>query len=220
MTKFVRACCIISFLGLLGSANAAITFDFSGTVTQVGVDEVFGDIAFGDPFHGSFSFDPFAPTLIPGNATTASYRSNSPLGMTVSIDGHAFSVSDGLNIGIINSGLLDQYTVLAQSFNGDLSLELFLQDNTSNALTNDQLPAAAPSLAAFAQRDFHLSAVLGGGQIQVDGQLGTLAAQAVPEPDSVGPFLACAIVLLALARRLRRYTWGSMESCVPVGNRR
>jgi hypothetical protein len=214
MTKFVRLCCIISFFGLLGSANAAITFDFSGTVTQVGVDEVFGDIAFGDPFHGSFSFDPFAPSLIPGDPTTASYRSNAPLGMTVSIDGHDFSVSDGLNLGILNSGLADQYTVLAQSGAGDLTLELFLQDNTASVFANDHLPAAAPSLAAFGQRDFHLDAVIGGGQIQVDGQLSALATQAVPEPNPAGPFLACAVVLFALAK------WGRMASGAPVGNRR
>jgi hypothetical protein len=202
---------MVAFLGLIGSANASITFDFSGTVTQVGVDEVFGDIAFGDPFHGSFSFDPLAPNLIPGNPTTASFRSDAPFGMTVSFDGHDFNVSDGLNIGILNSGLADQYTVLAQSALGDLTLELFLQDNTASVFTSDQLPVGAPPLSAFGQRDFHLDALIGGGQIQVDGQLSTLATQAVPEPNPAGPFLACAVALLALARRLRRFTPASFN---------
>ena len=211
MTRFARVYCIVAFFAMLGSAHATIVFDFSGTVTQVPVDEVFGDINFGDAFQGSFSFDPLAPSLIPGDPTTASYRSNSPLGMTVTIGGHHFDVSDGLNIGIVNSGLLDQYTVLSQSASGDLSLELFLQDNTASVFATDQLPLVAPSLATFGQRDFHLSALTRGGEIQVDGQLTALGTEAVPEPAAAGTFLVGAVVFLTVAR-LRRPKFNSYFS--------
>jgi hypothetical protein len=47
-----------------------------------------------------------------------------PFGMTVTIGVHNFSTSGLLNIGILDS-FVDQYTVLAVSSAGDLTLELF-----------------------------------------------------------------------------------------------
>jgi hypothetical protein len=71
-----------------------------------------------------------------------------------------------------------------------VALELFLQDNSGTAFQNDHLPAVAPSLANFAQRDIHLDAIVNGGEIQVDGQLNALSGSTVPEPVSIALALA------------------------------
>src|SRR5579872_2754675 len=107
------ACGAACLFVLLGSANAStITVNFTGTVTQVPIDEVFGDIAFGDQIQGSFSYDPSAPDLIPGDPTVGSYAFGAPFGMTASIGAHEFDAFGGMSIGILNS-FVDQLTVLA-----------------------------------------------------------------------------------------------------------
>jgi hypothetical protein len=188
---------------LLNSASATtLTFKFSGTVTQVPVDEVLGDLEFGDEIQGGFTFDPSASDLIPNDPTTGSFTWAAPLGMTVTVGSHTFGTSGLLSIGILN-GAVDQYTVLGQSAAGDLTLELFLQDNTGAVFSSDRLPLTAPALASFAQRDFHLDGTFAGGEVQADGRLNSLSGQVVPEPDTAGIFLAALVVLLILARRKR-----------------
>lgn len=201
MARILRLCCIASFFILLSSANAStINISFSGNVTQVPLDEAFGDIAFGDPIQGTFSFDSSAADLIPADPAVGSYTFTAPFGMTVTIGAHNFVTTGLLNIGILNS-FVDQFTVLAMSASGDLTLELFLQDNTGTAFANDHLPSALPPLSDFAQKDFHLDALTPGGEVQVDGQVGTSAAQGIPEPSSTASVLTGSLVLLALARR-------------------
>ena len=91
--KVLSVFCIILF-GLLFSANASVvTFQFSGNVTQVPIDEAFGDIDFGDAMQGRFSFDTAAVDLIPGDPTTGSYNFAPPLGMKVSIGLHDFDAN-------------------------------------------------------------------------------------------------------------------------------
>jgi hypothetical protein len=163
---------------------------------------VFGDVSFGDGLQGSFSFDTSAADLIPGDATSGSYSFGSPLGMHVSIGTHEFDASGSLNIGILNS-FVDQFTVLATSADGALTLELFLQDNTGTAFSNDHLPSTAQQLAGFLQRDFHLNADFAGSEIQVDGRLSALSSSAVPEPAVQGPVVLTLLLLLVLALRRR-----------------
>jgi len=195
--------CIALLSALLTSANAApITFQFSGSVAQVPLDEVFGDIAVGDAIQGSYTFDSSAADLIPADPAAGSYTFAAPFGMNVSVGAHNFATSGSLNIGIVNS-FVDQYTVLATSPSGDLTLELFLQDNTGAVFSDDRLPLILPSLAAFAQRDFHLDGLFAGREVQVDGQLTAPPPQVVPEPSLADLFLAGSITLLGLARRKR-----------------
>jgi hypothetical protein len=198
--RIPKACCVISLFVLLSSANAAVlTFQFSGNVTQVPLDEVFGDLNPGDLIQGTFSFDTSATDAVPADPSIGSYTSSAPLGMDVTIGTHNFKTSGGLNIGILN-GVVDQYTVLATSASGDLTLELFLQDNTGSAFSNDHLPLTPPALTDFAQRDFHLIATLAGGEVQADGQLGATAV-ATPEPPTAGFILAGSIFLLPAVRK-------------------
>jgi hypothetical protein len=201
--RIVNKCFLGALFVLLNSANAtAITFQFSGTVTQVPVDEVFGDLGSGDEIQGTFTFDSSASDLIPNDPTTASYSWTAPLGMTVTVGSHTFDTSGLLSIGILN-GAVDQYTVLAESAAGDLTLELFLQDNTGEAFSSDHLPLTAPPLDDFAQRDFHLDGIFEDGKVQADGRLNSLSGPTVPEPETTPIFLAVSIVVLILARRKR-----------------
>lgn len=189
---------------LLGAADGSVvTLQFTGNVTQVPIDEVFGDIEFGDALQGTFSYDTSAADLIPADPSTGSYSFIAPFGMNVSIGTHAFGASDSLNIGILNS-FVDQFTVLATSSTGETTLELLLQDNAGSAFSNDHLPSSAPLLAAFAQRDFHLDGIFSGAEVQVDGRIGTLTVQEAPEPVPQVAVLAGLFVLLALERRRRR----------------
>ncbi len=180
----------------------SFSVQFSGNVTQIPLDEVFGDITVGESIGGSFSFDSAAVDLVPTDPATGVYASSAPFGMTVTIGSHEFTTSGSITIGILNS-FVDQYTVLAASPSNDLTLELFFQDNTGTAFSNDHLPLTLPPLSDFQQRDFHLDAIFDSGEVQVDGQVGGPDAQAVPEPASAALLTSC-IALLALAR-LRRH---------------
>jgi hypothetical protein len=177
-----------------------ITFQFSGTVRQVPVDEVFGDINEADDIQGSYTFDSSAMDLVPDIAV-GSFTSPAPFGMQVTIGNHYFAAQGLLNIGVLNASV-DQYTVLAQSAAGDISLELFLQDNTGTVFANDHLPTTPPQLASFAEKDFHLDAFFADREVQADGQINSLFA--APEPDPATLVLGGLLVLLGMASRKRR----------------
>src|SRR5207237_3764754 len=104
---------LVGALFVPGLAQAGvITFNYTGAVTQVPIDDFATGIQPGDAITGSFSFDSLALDAIPA-ATSGSYTSTGPaFGMTVRIGAGAvtFSESGFLNIGILNS-FVDQYTV-------------------------------------------------------------------------------------------------------------
>jgi hypothetical protein len=203
LAKILNVYCVATLFFLLRSANASIvTFDFSGTVSQVPVDEVFGDIADGTVFSGSFSFDTSTPDLLPGDPATGSFIVSLPAEMTVLIGTHMFSASDSLNIGVLNS-FVDQYSVLASGLSGDLTMELFLQDNSGTVFTSDGLPLSPPPMDSFTQKDFHLDEIFPAGELQVDGQLTALTGPTVPEPSPGGLTLAGSFALLLLSNGLR-----------------
>ena len=169
-----------SLLLLACAANAdIITFNFTGTVTQVPTDDVFGDISFQDAFSGSFTFDNSALDLVP-SSTTGSYSFSAPFGMNVQIDSHMFNATGNLNISVLNS-FVDQYTVLAESPDG-LSLDMIFQDSTGAVFNSDALPLIEPALSAFDQRDFHLVGEFDSGEVQIDGLITSLGAASTPEP--------------------------------------
>ena len=200
MAKFPGVCWIASivWLGIPAKADV-VTFDFAGVVTQVPVDEAFGDLAASDPIQGSFRFDTSASDLIPMDPATGSYSFSTPFGMTAAVGAHEFDALGSLNIGILNS-FVDQYSVLATSASGDLTLELLLQDNTGEAFGNDHLPATPPPLVDFSEKDFHLIAMFNGQDVQTDGQLSGFTDQVVPEPSLIVPVLAGMVFTAVLAR--------------------
>jgi hypothetical protein len=197
------SCCIASLCVMARPAHAdTVSFQFSGSVAQVPVDDVFGDIALGETFQGSLSFDSSATDLVPGDASIGSYTFSSPFGMTVSIGVHNFKAQGSLDIEVLNS-FVDQFTVLATSQTGGLTMDMFLLDNGGSAFTDDHLPLGLPPLADFAERDFHLDGFLGDGEIQIEGEIGVPATQAVPEPSSIILLTTISAVIFAVAYRRR-----------------
>jgi hypothetical protein len=205
----MKAACLVILCGLSCAYAGPITFQFTGIVTQVPLDDIYGDIAFGNSFEGSFTFESATPDLIPDDGSTGSYTMfGLPYGMTITVAGHNFSASDSLNIGVSTFALADIYTVLAMS--PDLTLELFLLDISATALTSDSLPLSPPALANFGVADFHLHQRLDLSEVQVDGQLFSLTCVAgcdgrseVPEPGTAVMFCAGVVILIVLHRKLR-----------------
>ena len=183
----------------LAHANP-ITFNFTGSITQIPIDDLATGIQSGDSITGSFTFDSTAVDAI-GAPTSGSYTSNgAAFGMTAGIGPGpvTFSESGFLNIGILNS-FVDQYTVTASS--AGLTLDLFLQDSTGTAFSSDGLPLSPPPLAAFLQREFHLDQTdVAGNETQADGVLTSLTcgsgcvASTVPEPSSAALLFTGAIL--------------------------
>jgi PEP-CTERM motif-containing protein len=169
---------------------APVTFNFTGTVTQVPIDDIGTGVNPLDAIVGSFTFDSGAADAIP-LPTSGSYTSTgAPFGMTATIGGVTFSEFGVLNVGILNS-FVDQYTVHASS-SPSLVMDFIFQDNTATTFSNDALPLSPPPLAAFLQRDFHLDELdLAGNETQIDGVISSLtcpdcrAVPAVPEPSSL-----------------------------------
>jgi len=192
------------FVSEVLSLAAPLTFQFSGTLTQVPIDELYGDIAAVSAISGSFTFDTAAADLVPGDPATGSYTSSGPpFGMTVSLGGHVFTAQDSLNIGVLNS-FVDQYTVLAVGAGGNLTLELFLQDNSGTGFSSDGLPSTLP-MSPFTIRDFHLHEITAAGEFQADGQLANVPSAApVPEPAPSILLLTGVGLLLAITKSLRR----------------
>ena len=185
----------IVILALAAPASASlVTVAFTGTITQVPIDDIFGDIAPGDSLQGAYTYDTAAVDLIP-TAGTGSYSFTAPLGLTATINAHTFDATGELNIAIVDS-FIDFYTVLAQNQAAGLTIGLTLQDNSGTALLSDQLPAIAPLLTNFTQATFQLSFKLDGAELQADGQLDSLTN--VPEP---GSFLLTFAALVAICRR-------------------
>lgn len=175
------------------SSAAPVRFDFSGTVTQVSTDPdnpFKGDVGFGTAFFGVYVFESTTPDAIP-DAGSGSYTApvGFSLGLAVIIGaGNQFESSDFLNIGVVN-GPIDFYTVLAcKDGSGcpNLAIELFFEDLAGLMLSSDALPLDTPALGSAFGR-FGLRAILGGNQVEVLGDITSLACVsgclATPDPN-------------------------------------
>jgi hypothetical protein len=188
----------------LAATAAPITFAFTGTVTQVSLDDpdIFGgSVGVGTPFNGSYTFESSASDGIVA-PTDGSYAS--PFSLSVDFSGDSlgpFSVT-GFAVNTRN-GNPDQYGV----YGSDGTFEIqFLLESNSNPLSTDALPLTTPALASFAQRLFTFRDATGLGLPEVLGSIDSLTCTdgcaAVPEPGTLG-LLAFGIVGSAIERRRR-----------------
>lgn len=160
----------------------AITFNFTGTVTQVNFDPsdpFSGSIVFGTPITGAYTFDSASMDSAPADPSTGSYQAFGTLfGATAAMGGNTFSTTGFLGINVFNSNP-DQYGVLAcaggpgSCFSGDLTISLFLQDASGGVFSSDALPLNPPALSSFQARDFALFQNFSSGadffQIEIEG---------------------------------------------------
>ena len=199
----IGACCLLA-----GAMRAGpITFQFTGTVTQVPVDEVFGDIDFGQNISGSYTFESTSIDGDSGDPATGSYRapSGDPYSFNVTVGGHSFSTNFLLGIGVFNAAV-DQYTVLAEDSGAAETFSIFLQNPTGTVFSNDSLPLSAPPLKAFSPSlvAFQMDVNTVDGEVQVDGTIDSLSSAAVPEPSTF-TLLAAGCAVLWIARRRKPY---------------
>jgi len=204
--------CLFVGISIVTSSLAAtaspITFAFTGTVTQVSLDDpdVFaGAVDVGTRFDGTYTFESTATDAI-GGGTDGSYFS--PFALSVDFAGDslgAFAVT-GFVVNTRN-GSPDQYGV----FGSDATVEIqFLLESNSNPLTSDALLLAPPVLSAFPQRLFTFR--FASGLPEVLGDLTSLTCvegcTAVPEPGTLS------LVLLGLGafRAHRGVMAGSVRS--------
>jgi hypothetical protein len=213
-----KACAVVALV--LGGAvppglAAPLTFDFTGTVTQVPVldpsDPFGGTIHFQTPFTGSYTFEATTPDSLADPQTGVYSMAAAPFGLTVTMGGHPFSAGDSLSI-VVFDGPPDQYGVLAHGAGGDLTIELFLEDPTGTALASDALPLTPPALADFAVREFHLAGLVDGNQVQIDGCLDSLSPAGQGPPPLGGTSCAGARVpapatLLLMAVGMAGLAW-------------
>jgi hypothetical protein len=200
----MRLAIVLCFAALASVSQAGpITLQYSGSVTQVPIDDLYGDIASGAPVQLTYTFESTATDQIPADSTSASYLSSGiPFVMTLSLPGHIFTADAFVQIGILNA-LVDQYTVFATTASGDVTIEIFLQDNSGTVFANDSLPLAAPQLASFTLKDFHYHEIGTNGETQFDGQLADGTSVVIPEPSTAVALLTGFGALL-LTRSLRR----------------
>lgn len=207
LTGVLLGICVIS-----RAADASpITFNFTGTVTQVPIDDLGTGVNAFDAIIGSFTFDSATVDAIP-TPTSGSYTSNGAgFGMTAAVGATTFTESGALNVGILNA-FVDQYTVHASS-SPLLVMDFLFQDNTAAVFSNDGLPLSPPPLGAFLQRDFHLDATdIGGNETQIDGVIMSLtcgagcSASTVPAPEPSSLVLLATGAILYAGRR-----WGRIR---------
>lgn len=182
---------------------APITIQLSGLITQVPIDDLYGDIVAGSLVQISYTFDSAAVDQIPGDPSSGSYLSaGPPFVMSFTLPGHVFTAGDSVQIGILNS-IVDQYTVLAFGSGGSDTLEIFLQDNNGAVFSTDSLLLTMPSLTNFTLTEFHVHVITDRGETQFDGQISS-ATEAVPEPAPVLMLVIGLTASLALARSTRK----------------
>jgi len=218
MKKLASGLAVAAWLGAGWAAPcvaAPITFDFTGSVTQATFDPndpFAGAISFGTAFSGSYTFESTATDNIPFPSNGSYTSFGAPYLFTVTIGAFTFSTSDVLNVST-GDGPTDQYSVLACAggpFCFGSSASLFLEDLDGAVFAGDALPFPAPPLSAFEVALFTFRGFVDGNQVEILGQLDSLACSAgcgpvgepVAEPGTL--ILVGSTVLGALRLRRRR----------------
>jgi len=212
---YIRAVCLsLSFMGGMllcagiaaTSATAAlVTFNFTGTVSNVGNKLNTNPATFstGQAVSGSYTFNSATTdSIVDVHGKTGLYN-NTISNLVVHIGSYTATLGAGSNfIEVENKNNVDRYTLQApvtgDSVNGRIPnlFEIKLTDPSHTAFSNDHLPTSPPSLSSFSTETFRLK-FNGQGAATVSGVINTLTA-AVPLPAAVILFGAGLVALVGL----------------------
>jgi hypothetical protein len=177
---------------------AMITFQFGGVITSVSDagGALGGDVNVGDPFSGTYTFDPDTPDGEPADPSRGLYE---PLGALMTLSAGSVTVVSGpsaLHAIVVEDnwlGLRDLFLMGGYSFeSGSLSvgeMEIRLSDPTQTAFDSDGLPLTPPVLTSFTTRTLIFQ---GRGSFDVRGELTTLT----PEPTAMLLILIAGFLVL------------------------
>jgi hypothetical protein len=212
MLRHMAAAAVVCCFPALAPAGP-LTFQFLGRISQVPIDDAYGNINVGDPIFGNFTFETTAADGDPGDPHIGSYQSPAglPYVFNVSFSGDSFSASDSLNIGVFHAAV-DQYSVLALNNQFSESISIFLQDSSGGVFSNKSLPLNPPPLASFdiSPVAFSLDITVNSNETQANGYIDSLTCSScttapAPEPSTTA-LLGCALAwaLLRAARKRNR----------------
>ena len=180
---------------------APVTLNFAGSLTSS-----FGSLNSGDPFSGSYTFDP----LVAATGTSSFAVFNDLLGATLSIGSFSATIGPGTGLPELqqdNVAGADRYALVGRNPVGSapiggLNILLFgfrLDDTTGTAISDALTLLNSPSLASFTSNTFFIFLGSFAGPFQsVSGTLDRLGPTAVPEPGTLALLLA-GLVALPLA---------------------
>jgi len=183
---------------------ALVTFNFTGTVSNVGNKLSTNPSTFstGQAVSGSYTFNSATGDSV-GGANTGLYN-NTISNLVVHIGSYTATLGAGSNfIEVQNKATFDRYTLQApvtgSLVNGRAPsfFEIKLNDTSHTAFSNDHLPTTPPSLGSFTTETFRL-VFTGQGAATVSGALTSLTLQAVPLPAAVILFGAGLVALVGL----------------------
>jgi hypothetical protein len=207
---YIRAVCLSFMGGMLLCASIAttpataalVTFNFTGTVSNVGNKLNTNPATFstGQAVSGSYTFNSATVDSV-GGAHTGLYN-NTISNLVVHIGSYTATLGGGSNfIEVDNKANFDRYTLQApvtgSLVNGRSPsfFEIKLNDTSHTAFSNDHLPTSPPSLGSFTTETFRL-VFTGQGAATVSGVLTSLTA--VPLPAAVILFGAGLVALVGL----------------------
>jgi len=213
--------------------STPIAFHFEGYITQrvvVTTDPFDGQIDVGTPFFGTYTFHSDTPNS--GSSDYGVYLENDPTsGIDVTVGAFSGSSSTAvlpLNYRIIlNQGHVQDIQTQGMNFAGVDSylLQLFLEDETSSALSSVALSAVAPDLDLYQTRTFFLGLGdrFGGGANASTVYLGLVTdIRGVPEPPTISLlFMAGLLAVFTQYRKdARRGEAGKCPRAYPLAAER
>lgn len=183
-----------------------LEYQFSGQIDWVAdEDNMLGDaVQPGDPFSGSYVFDPDSPDLLPDDPNNGWYVSPDAA-MAVALGDLTFSAPGTHSlIEVIDYNEFDQLELSAADFTwSGLSISymrVLLNDHSGQAFVSDGLPIAPPpDLMAFDERYFSISSHPSPGTFFKLG--GTVQSFIVVPEAATGVLLAIGGLLVCRPRR-------------------
>lgn len=188
---------------------APVTLNFAGSLTSS-----FGSLNSGDPFSGSYTFDP----LVAATGTSSFAVFNDLLGATLSTGSFSATIGPGTGLPELqqdNVAGADRYALVGRNPVGSapigglniLAFGFRLDDTTGTAISDALTLLNSPSLASFTSNTFLIffgSSFADPSFQSVSGTLDRLGpAAVVPEPGTLALLLA-GLVVVPLARKRAR----------------